>query len=130
MNILICYDDSNPAQEGLKLSIQHAQKFGAKVFVVTSLVGGSKDGVEDNKNAENGLKYAQSLLEKEGIPSETHLLVRGMTSGEDIVKYANDNKIDEIIIGIKKTSKVGKLIFGSTAQYVILEADRPVVTGK
>ncbi|MBT7887657.1 MAG: universal stress protein, partial [Deltaproteobacteria bacterium] len=38
--------------------------------------------------------------------------------------------INEIIIGIKKTSKVGKLVFGSTAQHVILESNCPVVTVK
>jgi nucleotide-binding universal stress UspA family protein len=37
-------------------------------------------------------------------------------------------KIDLIFLGIVKKSKVGKLLFGSTAQYVILHAPCPVVT--
>jgi len=53
-----------------------------------------------------------------------------MQAGEDLVKFANENDIDEILIGIQKTSKVGKLLFGSTAQFVILEASCPVVTVK
>ncbi|MCP4755971.1 MAG: universal stress protein [Proteobacteria bacterium] len=130
MNILVCYNDSSAAQDALNLSIQHAKRFNAKVYVITSLVGGTKDNIEDNKKAENGLNYAVTTLEKEGISTESHLLVRGMSSGEDIVQFANENEIDEIIIGIKKTSKVGKLLFGSTAQFVILEADCPVVTVK
>ncbi len=40
------------------------------------------------------------------------------------------NEIDLIFIGVKKRSKVGKLVFGSTAQYVILEAPCPVVSVK
>jgi len=38
--------------------------------------------------------------------------------------------VDEIIVGVKRRSKVGKLLMGSTAQYVILQAPCPVVTVK
>ena len=53
-----------------------------------------------------------------------------LESGEDLVQFAEQNKIDEIILGIRKRSKVGKLMFGSTAQYVILNAPCPVVSVK
>jgi nucleotide-binding universal stress UspA family protein len=36
--------------------------------------------------------------------------------------------MEEIIIGVRRRSKVGKLLFGSTAQYVILKAPCPVVS--
>ncbi len=128
MNILVCYDETDVAQEALKIGVKHAKGFDAKVFVITSMVGGSKDNIEDNKKAESGLKHAESVLQKEGIACETHLLVRGLSSGEDIIQYSTENDIDEIVIGIKKTSKVGKLVFGSTAQHVILESNCPVIT--
>ncbi len=51
-------------------------------------------------------------------------------TGEDLVRFAKDNDIDEIIIGVKRRSKVGKLVFGSTAQYVILKAPCPVLAVK
>ncbi len=130
MNILVCYDETEAAQAALKLAVQHSKALGATAFVITSMIGGTKDNIDDNKRAESGLKYAQSVLEKNGITCNTHLLVRGQTSGEDILQFASDNDINEIIIGIKKTSKVGKLVFGSTAQHVILESNCPVVTVK
>ncbi len=130
MKLMVCYENSNSAQEALKLSIQHAKHFNAKVYLVTSLIGGSKDNAEENSKAESNLEFGKSLLEKEGVECESRLLIRGMQSGEDLIKFANDNEIDEILIGIQRTSKVGKLLFGSTAQYVILEARCPVVTVK
>ncbi|MGD9225851.1 MAG: universal stress protein [Desulfobacterales bacterium] len=44
-----------------------------------------------------------------------------------MVQFAKDNGVDMIYIGIKKTSKVGKFMFGSNAQYVLLNAPCPVV---
>jgi len=128
VNILVCYDDSPAAQAALKLSVVHAQKFNGRVFIITSLVGGSKEDLQEHRNAENGLKYAREILEKENVACESHLLVRGLSAGEDIIRFAKENEIDEVIVGIRKTSKVGKLFFGSTAQFVVLEAECPVIT--
>ena len=58
------------------------------------------------------------------------MLLTDLTSGEQLVKFAEEQEIDQIFLGIIKTSKVGKLLFGSTAQYVILHAPCPVVTVK
>jgi len=79
---------------------------------------------------ENRLAQVKATMAAEGIACETHILVRGLTPGEDIVEFAKDRQVDEIIIGIEKKSKVGKLFFGSNAQYVILESNCPVLCVK
>jgi nucleotide-binding universal stress UspA family protein len=38
--------------------------------------------------------------------------------------------VDEIFVGVKKRSRVEKMILGSTAQHVILNASCPVTTVK
>jgi nucleotide-binding universal stress UspA family protein len=130
MKIMVAYDGSNASKRGLKLAITHAKAFNAKVYVLTSMVKGEEKHLKDIEKAEHDLEYANSLFEKENIPSETHLLIRGLSPGEDIVQFAKENKIDEIIVGIEKKSKVGKFVFGSNAQYVILEAPCPVIAVK
>ncbi|MEE8415892.1 MAG: universal stress protein [Desulfobacterales bacterium] len=57
-------------------------------------------------------------------------MIRGLSPGEDLVEFAEENEVEEIVIGIRKKSKVGKLVFGSTAQFIILTAGCPVVTVK
>lgn len=130
MEILVGYDGSNSAKDALALAKKHAAAFSAKVTIITSLTGGSVTHAVEVEHATEELEMAKKMFEDDGIPCETKLLVRGMTPGEDIVAYANEKAIDEIVIGIKRRSKVGKLLFGSNAQYIIIKAPCPVVTVK
>ena len=130
MNILVGYDGSNAAMDAMKLAKKHAKAFDAKVYVITSLRGGSDSGDGKISEGEKYLEFAKDYFEKEEIPVETHLLVRGMDPGDDIVQFARDNEVDEIVIGVRKRSNMGKILFGSTARFVILEAPCPVVTIK
>jgi nucleotide-binding universal stress UspA family protein len=82
------------------------------------------------QQAREDLEYAEARLKEEGIAVKTRLLVRGMPPGEDIVDFAGNNTVNAIFIGIKRRSKVGKLLFGSNAQYIILNAPCPVLTVK
>jgi nucleotide-binding universal stress UspA family protein len=76
------------------------------------------------------LENAVKSIQKEGIPCEEHLLIRGMEPGEDIVQFAEDHQADEIIIGVIKKSKVQKFLLGSNAQYVILHSPCMVIAVK
>jgi nucleotide-binding universal stress UspA family protein len=127
---MIGYDGSNAAKDALVLAKKHAKAFEGKVFVISSLEKGSEDQLPKIEQAERDLDYAKTFFDKDGIPCETHLLIRGLSPGEDLIQFANENEIDEIIVGVKRRSNVGKLIFGSNARYVIMEANCPVVTIK
>jgi nucleotide-binding universal stress UspA family protein len=130
MKILVGYDGSASAKEALKLAIKHASVFGATVDVITSMEEGTGTQMQEIEKAEQGLEWAKSLFVEKNILCATHLLIRGLSPGEDLVNFAKDNKVDEIIVGVKRRSKVGKLLMGSTAQFVILEASCPVVSVK
>lgn len=128
MKIMVCYDGSGASRSALRVAIRHAKAFNAKVYLVASMEKGAEDEHESIRELETELANAKEKIQNEGIACETHLLVRGLTPDEDLVSYAKEQGIDEIAIGIRKRSKVGKLIFGSTAQYLILNAHCPVIT--
>ncbi len=130
MNIVLAYDDSSAAKLALERAKIHALAFKAHIFVVTSIKGGSGKARADVQKAEASLEKTKEYFDSQGISCETRLLVRGLAAGEDLVLFAREKDADELIIGIKKRSKVGKLMFGSTAQYVILNAQCPVLAVK
>ena len=129
-NIMVGYDGSNSAKAAIRLAIEHAIAFKGKVHVVTSVSDANGKNFEKLEQAESQLQWAKAQFDSKGIQCEEHLLVRRFSSGKDIVTFAIENEISEIIIGVLKRSKLEKLIMGSTAQYVILKAPCPVVTVK
>ena len=130
MKILVGYDGSNSGKEALNLAKNHALAFKGEVEVITSMQKGTEKNREDMEQSKRGLEYAEALFKENNIPCKTHLLIRGLTPGEDLVEFAKENNIDEIVVGVKRRSKVEKLLMGSHAQYVILNAHCPVVTVK
>ena len=131
MKILVGYDGSNMAKAALELAQKRAKVWGAKIDVVNCMAQSRNLEYGDIRKVEQKLEdEVHDILNSENIPYETHLVVSGLESGEDLLQFAEENKIDEIIIGVRKRSKVGKLVFGSTVQYVILHAPCPVVSIK
>ncbi len=128
MKIMVGYDGSNSCKAALDVAVQHVQAFKGKLYLVSSMSRGTEGEQDQIKETEKALAELKSDLERRGIACETHLLIRGMEPGEDLVRYGQEEGIEEIIIGIRRRSKVGKLLFGSTAQYVILNSACPVVT--
>jgi nucleotide-binding universal stress UspA family protein len=127
MKILVAYDGSKLCKDALTLGKQHAVANKGEVIAITSLY------VHDSfeiKEAENAMVEAKQIFDDGAVPFTTEISVAGMNAGEDIVRFAGEQKVDEIIVGVKKRSKVGKVLFGSTLQYVVLNAPCPVVTIK
>ena len=131
MKFLVCFEETNEAKKALKVAQEHAKIWKAKLEVVNTvtriepLKHSAVKKMEERMDAD-----VKEILAGNDLLYETHLLLTDLTSGEQLVKFAEDQKMDQIFLGIVKKSKVGKLLFGSTAQYIILHAPCPVVTVK
>ncbi|MFO7686924.1 MAG: universal stress protein [Desulfobacterales bacterium] len=130
MKILVGYDGSDAAKDALNTTKKYAAALAAQVHIVTSMVKGTEDDQEEIFQAERGLEYAKSVFSAEKMACETHLLIRGLSPGEDLVRFAEENDVDLAVVGVKRRSKVGKLLMGSTAQFVIIKAPCPVLSIK
>ena len=128
MKLLVGYDGSATAEKALELAMEKAKIKNARLYVVTSMSKGTESQLHDIQEKEKKLDDIKQRVQAQGIDGDTILLIRGVDAGEDLVQFANENNIDEIFVGVKKRSRVEKMILGSTAQHVILHADCPVTT--
>jgi len=128
MIYLVGYNGSAEAKAALALARSYAAALGARVLVTTSMGGGRGEKPDQIEKATEDLQFAEQFLQEKGVACETFQLARGVSPGEDLVSFAEENEVDQIFIGIEKVSRTQKIIVGSNAQYIILKAPCPVVT--
>jgi nucleotide-binding universal stress UspA family protein len=131
MKFMVCYDGSKEAKKALELAREHAKVWGASLEVVNSImreISLKRSFIEKKEQSlENEIK---ELLSGSDIPYKVELLIDTLHPEEQMVLFAEKERIDQIFVGIEKKSKVGKLVFGSTAQYMILKTPCPVISVK
>ncbi len=130
MKILVAYANTRESQLALELAKTHSRYFDAEILLVSSSEGGKGEDPEEISKMSIRLEEIKTALDQEGIPCEVTQLARGLSPGEDIVSFAEENRVDLIYVGIQKKSRTSKLLLGSTAQYIILKASCPVISVK
>ncbi len=131
MKLVVGYDGSNVAKDALKLAFEKVKKYGGEIDVVKSVLQSHALKYEEIRRHEQMLENeVKDICSDDSIACKTHVIVTHQTAGDALVEFAKDHSTEELIIGIRRRSKVGKLVFGSTAQQVILNAPCPVLTIK
>lgn len=131
MIILVGYNGSDPCKNALAMAKQHAAVLQGRIEVVQAISRKESLSYERIQKAEQQLaKQVKQLLDGQRGSFETTLLVSTQSPAEQIVNFAQTIHADEIIIGSKKRSRVGKFVLGSTTQFVVLNAPCPVVVVK
>ena len=129
MKFMVCYDESELSRHVVKESQKHAKVWNAELMVVRAIMREQPIKYEKLIEMEEQLNFEiRNLFIEENIPYTVKLEVDDMDEGQRIIKVAEREKVDMIFLGPKKRSKVGKLLFGSNAQRIILQAPCPVVT--
>ena len=131
MKFLVCYDEAGLSAAVLREARAHAKVWNASLEIVRTLT--RELAIKHSRILEMEQELEAGVREQIGnddVAYNVQLMVTSLEPGEKLVKFAEEEGIDLIFIGVIKKSKVGKLFFGSTAQYVILHASCPVVAIK
>lgn len=129
MKFIVCYDDTELSKDVVREAQKHADRWDATLEIAKVVRRETPIKrtrlVEMEEELESEVK---ALFEDVKVPYNVQLDVDDIHVGQKIVELAGVMEAKLIFLGIKKHSKVGKLLFGSTAQHIILNAACPVVT--
>ncbi len=128
--VVVGYVPKPEGEAALATAIAEAKLRGAKLVVVNSHRGGTDFDQKAAQQTEDDLAAVNEKLTASGLDFDTRQLVRGFEPAEDLISIAEANSADLIVIGLRRRSPVGKLILGSNAQRILLDAHCPVLAVK
>jgi nucleotide-binding universal stress UspA family protein len=116
--IVVGYSSKPEGRAALRRAVSEARLRGAALVVVNTSSEADTDGGLASELAASGVSYDIKT------PNEMH------DSAEELIRTAKATDADFIVIGLRRRSPVGKLLLGSNAQRVLLDAACPVLAVK
>jgi nucleotide-binding universal stress UspA family protein len=128
VSIIVGYVPTPEGEAALESAIAEARRNKALLVIVNSSRG---DATVDKRYAPGeAIAGIDDRMKKEGIEHRILQPVRGNDAADEVLQAAEEYRADLIVIGLRKRTPVGKLIMGSTAQQILLEADCPILAVK
>ncbi|OPX88278.1 MAG: putative universal stress protein [Pelotomaculum sp. PtaB.Bin104] len=146
--ILVPFDNGIRSQRALNTAIELAKKFQAKIFIFTSLnifscalhfysytdTALGRDIEERSRNnIEKALQDAAEKVKKEGLDVKPNISDKDDLEdipGESIIRYAEKEEIDLIVLGSNNLGVFDRVFLGSVSNYVIHNAHCQVLVIK
>ena len=130
MTIVVGFVPTKEGRAALARAVEEAKTRQSALVVINSNRGGRDFDDETTKAAEAELQRAQDELTSDGLTVDVRQLVRGNEPAEDLIAVATETDADLIVIGLRRRTPVGKLILGSNAQRILLDAPCAVLAVK
>jgi nucleotide-binding universal stress UspA family protein len=132
--IVLGYDGSEGAERALRLASSLARQNKARVVVVTAFswtytIDAMGERVAQLvQEAETIAQEAVAKLQAAGV--EATLEVRDGSGGEAVLRGAEEQNADLIVVGRRGRGLAASLLLGSTSEYVVRRATVPVLVAQ
>lgn len=128
MTIVVGYVPKPEGRAALEAATREARLRNERLYVLNSARGDAY--VDPSLASREDLAEVRQLLEESGVPFEVEQHVRGRDGAEEVLAAARTHAASLLVIGLRRRSPTGKLIFGSDAQRILLDAPCPVLAVK
>ena len=128
--VVVGYVAKPEGEAAVEQGIVEARLRDATLIVVNSHRGGREFDNDTSAGSDQDLSGLKARLEESGLEYEVRQLVRGYEPAEDLISIAEASGAELIVIGLRRRTPVGKLILGSNAQRILLDAHCPVLAVK
>jgi nucleotide-binding universal stress UspA family protein len=130
MTIVVLQSPTDEGRAAIRAAGREAQLRGADVVAVRH-VGVAGGGQEARLNDARGeLDAAVAELTERGISATGRLELGPQSEAAAVLRTANETGAELLVVGLRRRSPVGKLVLGSSAQEILLNAERPVLAVK
>ena len=130
MTIVVGYVSTKEGQAALQRALAEAKLRRTNLVVINSNRGGRDFDGDASARSESELERIANDAAADGVDMEVRQLVRGNEPAEDLISVADETGADLIVIGLRRRTPVGKLILGSNAQRILLDAPCAVLAVK
>ena len=128
MTVVVGYVPNAEGDAAIKAAVEEARRRHEDVVVINASTGDRY--VETRYASPQQLDDVRELLASEGISVEIRQPTHVRDVAEEILSAASSVEASVIIVGVRHRSAVGKVLLGSTAQRVILDASCAVLSVK
>lgn len=128
MTIVVGYIPNAQGDAALDRALHEARAHGHDVVVLNYTP--SEALVHERRLYDDQLAALTERLDASGVEYRVQREAGKRHAAEEILDVAATVKADMIVIGVRRRSATGKLLFGSTAQRILLEADCAVLSVK
>lgn len=130
MGIVVGYASTTEGRAALLRAGQEAVDRGTDLLVVNTTRPPGPGDRDGTGAVEADLEALRAALEGTGVDHRLMEPSPTLEAAEDILSAAASNRCELIVIGLRQRTPVGKLLLGSNAQRILLEAPCPVLAVK
>lgn len=128
MTVLLAYIHTPAGDAALTAAVQETRWRATDAVVVN--VTRPVAEVDSPISAEQGLDAVAALFQRAGVEVEIRQLPASSDRAGDILAVISEIRPELVVIGMRRRSPVGELVFGTTSQRIMRGAECPVLVVK